>query len=96
MKLILPMAGLNNTREIDPNEDQGTDAGWASAAKARKSRERDNGHEAPPGFENQAKNDFGDAVLDGSVSQEDLDCGYDELGDYSNGFLKRNNYFERN
>jgi hypothetical protein len=61
---------------VDPNADQGSDAGWASSASARASRSAARSNEMPPGEQPQAKNAFEQTVMDGSITQEMLDCGY--------------------
>lgn len=67
---------MSHGRIVDPNADQGSDKGWATAASARSSQGVARSNQMPPDIEPLAKNEFGSGVLDGNVSQTDLDCGY--------------------
>lgn len=75
MATVYDNAGNGLGRAVDPNQDQGSDSGWASAASARKSR-GGAPNQMPTGYEPQAKNSFGASLTDGQNDSESLDCGY--------------------
>lgn len=104
----LSVRGTYEEEYVDPE----ATGGWKDASSARKSPSVPSGPEMPPGYEPQAKNEFGDlSIGDGNNTAEAYDCGYrnpylsdpnmrkarreEMAADNADGFVTRNNYWER-